>query len=258
MKDIKGLTNVLKEKISDNGPELLIGIGLAGMLSSTVMAVKATPKVHGMIEKEKEIRRLECEPELTKLDIIKMGTKPYLPAAIGYCASAACIIGANSVNNKRNAILLSAYKLGEKALTEYKDAVVEVIGDEKEKEVRDVVSRKRLDKEPLNTSEIIFTGKGDSLCYDMISGRYFKCDVDKINKAVNELNYTMLHDMYVSVNDFYELIGLDCISAGFDMGWNIDDGQVEIYYSAQITDDGQPCIVVNHKNSPKHGYSKIR
>lgn len=257
MSNFKGLTSIVKDKVSQNGPEILIGMGLAGMLSSTVLACKTTPKVHEMIEKEKEIRHLECESELTKMEIVKMSWKYYIPSALSYGLSAACILGANSINSKRNATLLTAYKIGEKALVEYKDAVVEVIGEEKEKEVRDVVSRKRINKEPINTSEIIFTGKGDSLCYDMISGRYFKGDVDKINKAVNELNYTMLHDMYVSVNDFYDLVGLDYISAGNEMGWNIDDGQVDIYYSAQITDDGQPCIVINHKNEPKHGFNKL-
>lgn len=257
MSNFKGLTSIVKDKVSQNSPEILIGMGLAGMLSSTVLACKTTPKVHEMIEKEKEIRHLECEPELTKMEIVKMSFKYYIPSALSYGLSAACILGANSINSKRNATLLTAYKIGEKALVEYKDAVVEVIGEEKEKEVRDVISRKRINKEPINTSEIIFTGKGDSLCYDMISGRYFKGDVDKINKAVNELNYTMLHDMYVSVNDFYDLVGLDYISAGNEMGWNIDDGQVDIYYSAQITDDGQPCIVINHKNEPKHGFNKL-
>lgn len=257
MGNFKGITNIIKDKISQNSPEILIGMGLAGMLSSTVLACKATPKVHEMIEKEKEIRHLESEPELTKLEVVKMAWRPYVPAAIGYGISAACILGANSINSKRNATLLTAYKIGEKALSEYKDAVVEVIGEEKEKEVRDKVSERRLkEKQPIQ-NEVVFTGKGDSLCYDTISGRYFRCDVDKINKAVNDLNFTMLNDMYVSVNDLYDLIGLSCVAAGHEMGWNIDDGKVEIYYSAQITDDGEPCIVLNYDNFPKHDYSKI-
>lgn len=257
MSKCKGLMNILKDKMSDNAPELLIGMGLAGMLSSTVMACKATPKVHEMIQKEKEIRRLENEPELTKMDVVKMAWKPYVPAVLSYGISAACILGANSVNNKRNATLLTACKLGESALREYKDAVIEVIGEEKEKEVRDVVSRRKVENRQPSTSEIIFTGKGDSLCYDMISGRYFRCDMDKINKAVNDLNFILLNDMYVSVNDFYELIGLSCNAAGFEMGWNIEDGKIDIYYSSQITEDGEPCIVINHNNFPKHDYDKL-
>lgn len=258
MSKFKGVSDILKDKISDNGPELLIGMGLAGMLSSTMMACKVTPKVNKMIEKEKEIRRLECEPEMTKVDILKMGWKPYVPAVISYGISAACILGANSINSKRNATLLTAYKIGERALIEYKDKVIEVVGNETESEIMDAVSRDRIKKEPINTGEVIFTGKGDSLCYDMISGRYFKCGVDKINRAVNDLNFIMINDMYVSVNDFYELIGLECIPAGFEMGWNIEDGKVDVHYSAQITEDGQLCLVINHSNFPKHEYKNLR
>lgn len=258
MGDFKGLLNIANEKITKNSPEILIGMGLAGMLSTTILACKVAPKVNSIIEEEKENRRLENEPEMTRMDKVKLSWKPYLPVAIGYSLSAACILGANSINSRRHATLLTAYKIGEKALIEYKDKVVEIIGEDKEKEIRDSISRDRLKKEPINHSEIIFTGKGESLCYDMISGRYFKCDVDKINKAVNELNFRMLSDMYVSVNDFYELIGLDCIASGFEMGWNIDDGKVDVYFSAQLTDDDQPCIVINHNNFPKHEYDRLK
>ena len=73
--DIKNLCNDIKGKATKHSPEILIGVGIAGMFSSVVMAVKATPKVYSAIEKEKEIRRLEEESELTKVDILKMSWK---------------------------------------------------------------------------------------------------------------------------------------------------------------------------------------
>jgi hypothetical protein len=258
MSKFKGISNILKEKISDNSPELLIGMGLAGMLSSTIMACKATPKVYEMILDERTIRHRNKEPEMTKRDVVKIAWKPYIPAAIGFGVSAACILGANSINSKRNATLLTAYKIGERALIEYKDKVVEVIGEERELEIRDAVSRDRIKKDPINSNGVIITGKGDSLCYDMIFGRYFRCDIDTINRAINDLNFTMINDMYVSVNDFYELIGLDCIPAGFEMGWNIGDGKIDVHYSTQITDDNQLCLVINFNNLPKNGYDRLR
>lgn len=257
MAKVKGLINVIKDKMSDNAPELLIGMGLAGMVSSTVLACKATPKAMELIEEEKAIREKEGLEEMTKLDMIKVAWKPYVPALVSYTASAAFIISANKVNSKRNATLLTACKLGESALREYKDAVVEVIGEEKEKEVIDVVSKRRVEAENPNECNVIVTGKGDSLCYDTISGRYFRCDMDKINKAVNDLNFRMLNDMYISVNEFYEEIGLSSIAAGYELGWNINDGKIDIYYSSQITDDGTPCLVLNQENFPKHDYNKF-
>ena len=74
--DIKNLLNDVKGKTIKHSPEILVGIGIAGMFSTVAMAVKATPKVYSMIEKEKEVRRLEEQPELTKVDIFKMAWKP--------------------------------------------------------------------------------------------------------------------------------------------------------------------------------------
>ena len=47
--------------------------------------------------------------------------------------STTCIIGANNVNAKRNAVLTTACHVSERALSEYRNKVVEVIGEEKEK-----------------------------------------------------------------------------------------------------------------------------
>ena len=105
--DIKKIRNSIVDTISDKSPEILIGFGLAGMLTSTILAVKATPKALDILEQE--------DRELSKVDKVKLTWKCYAPAAIGYCASAACIIGANSVNAKRNAVLAGAYKLSETA-----------------------------------------------------------------------------------------------------------------------------------------------
>lgn len=250
---ISELTKVFRKKVSEKSPEILMGAGIAGMLTSTVLAVKATPKVYEMIKEEEEY----LNDKLTPKEKVKIAWKPYLPAALTFGVSAACLIGSNHVKTKRGALLATAYSLSERALLDYKDKVIEVVGEDKEREIRDAVSRDRMNKEPMEESKVIVTGYGDSLCLDLISGRYFRCDMNKIQKAVNDLNYRLLNDLYASVNDFYELLGLGCIPTGFELGWNIEDGQLDIYYSAQITDDGQPCIVINHNNMPKANYQNL-
>lgn len=255
--NLSKLSKDIKNKISDHSPEILIGLGITGMLSSTIMAVKATPKVYGLLESEKEIRLLEGEPEMTKADIVKLVWKPYLPAAITFGVSAACLIGANSVNAKRNAVLTTAYHISERALAEYRDKVIEVVGEEKEHEIRDSISRDRIKKNPVATQEVIITGKGDNLCYDVISGRYFKSDIDKIQKVENILNKRMMNDIYCSLNEFYMELGLTCTDVGDDLGWNIDNGLIDLYFSSQLSEDGQPCLVINFTEPPKYGYSKL-
>ena len=246
--DIKKIRDNVVNTISDKSPEILIGFGLAGMLTSTVLAVKATPKALDILERE--------DRELSKVDKVKLTWKCYAPAAVGYCVSAACIIGANSVNAKRNAVLAGAYKLSETALLEYRDKVTEVLGEEKEKEIRDSIAEDRVNKAE-RKSEVIIAGKGDTLCYDMHSGRYFKSNMDEIKRKLNEINYKLMQDNILSVNDFYDQIGLDPISTGYDFGWLVDDGLIRLYFTSTLTEDGQPCLAVHFDNMPRMGYDRL-
>ena len=248
--DIKKIRDNVVNTISDKSPEILIGFGLAGMLTSTVLAVKATPKALDILAEQED-------RELSKVDKVKLTWKCYAPAAIGYCASAACIIGANSVNTKRNAVLAGAYKISESALLEYRDKVKEVIGEEKEKEIHAKIAEDRRCKEPENQGNVILTGKGDVLCYDMYSGRYFKSEMDEINAILNELNYKLMQDNLLALNDFYDALGLQPIATGYDHGWNVDEGLIKIYFTSTLADNGVPCLALHFDNLPRYGYDRL-
>ena len=253
----KGISNFIKtvgNKLSEHSPEILTGIGITGLLSTTVLAVKATPKALRLIDGKKEEYDTD---ELTNMEVIKTCWKCYIPAAVTASVSVACLIGANSVNNKRNAVLATAYKLSESAFSEYKEKVIETIGEKKEEEVRDKIAKDRIEKNPVNNNEVIITGKGDVLCYDVVSGRYFKSDVDKIRKAENTLNKKLMNDMYCSLNEFYDLIGLPFTQMGFDLGWNVNDSLVEIEFSTQLSEDDTPCVVIQYSVLPKCDYQHL-
>lgn len=252
--DISKLINSSKKKLTENAPEVLIGMGLAGMLTSTVMAVKATPKAMKIIEEEEDY----LNRDLSTAEKVKLAWKPYVPAAIGYCASAALIIKANNVNNARSAMFAGAYKLSERALLDYKDKVIETIGEEKEREISDKVMRDKV-REPRPTSyhanEVIY-GTGQCLCYDPISGRYFNSDMDKIRKIENDLNYRLMKENMVSLNEFYTELGMECSDMGFKYGWNIDEGLIEVRFTSTITDDNKLCLVVSFARSPRLDFDK--
>lgn len=253
----KGISNFIKtvgNKLSEHSPEILTGIGITGLLSTTVLAVKATPKALRLIDEKKEEYDTD---ELTNMEVIKTCWKCYIPAAVTASVSVACIIGANTVNNKRNAVLATAYKLSESAFSEYKEKVIETIGEKKEEEVRDKIAKDRIERNPVNNNEVIITGKGDVLCYDVVSGRYFKSDVDKIRKAENTLNKKLMNDMYCSLNEFYDLIGLPFTQMGFDLGWNVNDSLVEIEFSTQLSEDDTPCVVIQYSVLPKCDYQHL-
>lgn len=245
----------VKRFVSARSPEILTGIGIAGMITTTVLAVKATPKAMSLIEDKKNE---EWADELSPLDVVKVAWKPYIPAIVTGAVSVACIVGASSVNAKRNTALATAYKLSETALTEYREKVVETIGEKKEQIVRDKVAEERVKKNPVSKNEVIVTGNGKTLCFDPISGRYFMSSIEAIKRVENELNKQLIHDIfgYISLNDFYDELGLDRTIIGNDLGWNTDQ-LIDVSFSSQLNDNGEPSVVLDFLSTPKYGYDKF-
>ena len=246
----------LQASVVKHSPEILTGIGIAGMVSSTVLAVKATPKALKLIEAKKDELNVE---KLTVGETIKTTWKCYIPSAIASTTSIACLIGASSVHLKRNAMLATAYKISETALIEYKDKVVETIGEKKEKAIRDGLAKDRLEKVPVTSNNVIVTGGGETLCHDYYSGQYFKSDIDKIHKAVNEINRRIAtrYDHCASLNEYYNLIGLEDVGVGDKVGWNIDMSSLEVYPSAGLDSNNNPCLVISFNVDPVYGYEKL-
>ena len=252
--NISKIINEIQKAVIKHSPEILTGLGIAGMITTTVLAVKATPKALDLINDRKD--ELETE-KLPPTEVVKTAWKCYIPAAVTCVTSTACLIGASSVHLKRNAALATAYKLSESAINEYKDAVIDKLGEKKEQTIRDKVAEEKMKKNPVSSSEVFITEKGNTLCYDTISGRYFKSDIDRIKRAENAINKQLLDEMYVSLNDLYDELDLDHTKLGDELGWKIDDGLVELYFSSQLADDGTPCVVMDFTRAPKYNFSKL-
>lgn len=252
---LAGIAKDVQMFASKHSPEILTGIGIAGMITTTVLAVGATPKALRLMEEKK--KELETD-KLTPVEVVKTTWKQYIPATITGVTSVACLIGASRVSLKRNAALATAYKLSETALVEYREKVVDTLGEKKEQIVREKVAKEKIEKNPVSKNEVYITSKGETLFYEPVSGRYFKSDIELINRAVNELNRRMLTDIfgYISLNEFYDEVGLKHTSVGDELGWNVMKGMIKLEPYPQIADNGQPCIVLDFEVTPKYGYDK--
>lgn len=250
---LAGFAKSVQLTFAKHSPEILTGIGIAGMVSATVLAVKATPKAIKFINQAEN----EKNADLTKTETVKACWKVYIPAMATGAASIVCLIGASSVNAKRNAALAAAYTLSDTALREYKEKVVETIGEEQAQVIKEKVTEEKLKKDPVTKKEVYITDKGDVLCYDTISGRYFTSNMDQIEKSVNILNRQMLNEMYISLNDFYAEVGLSRVPIGDELGWKLDDGMINVDFDTHIADNGKPCLVVEYNITPKYGYDRF-
>lgn len=254
---IAGFFKSIELTAKKHSPEILTGIGIAGMITTTILAVGATPKALRLIEDE-EIRRSaetnECAP-LSNVEKVKTCWKCYIPAAVTGTASVACLVGASKVSLKRNAALATAYKLSETALTDYREKVIETIGEKKEKVVQEKVAEKKLEENPVNDKTVIITGRGDTLCFDPMSSRYFRSSIEKIKAAENKLNKDMIHSItgYCSLNDFYDELGISHTEVGDLVGWNTVR-LIDIDINAKVADNGEPCIAICYFNRPDYNF----
>lgn len=249
--NLKHVTKTIWSGMKKRSPEILTGVGIAGMVGTTIMAVRATPKAILLIN-EKEVE-LHVE-KLSVKETVKATWKCYIPAAITGITSIACLVGASSVSARRNAAIATAYTISESALREYREKVVETIGEKKERTVRDAIAKDKLDQNPVGNSEVIVTEKGNTLCYDIFSGRYFKSDVERLKRAENTINRQMLDEGSVCLNDFYYEIGLDETKVGHSLGWDNRKGLISLLFSSQLASDNTPCVVIDFNVAPSYDF----
>ncbi len=259
--DPKQLLTKAQLFLSNNSQQICTGVGVVGVVTTTVMAVKATPKacylidlaVEQKIGQDEDIDYCGLSPYnvgeevriLGLVDTVKAVWKCYIPTAIIGSLTIACFIAAYKNGSAKQAAIASAYSLAEKTLKDYQEKVTEIVGEDKEKEIRDAVAKKYLDQTSLE--EIIPFGNGVHLCYDSISGRYFKSDVETVRAKVNDFNHELNEDYYADLNYWYIILELPSVGIGHQLGWNANS-LMDITFSSQIAPNGEPCIVLDYGN----------
>lgn len=240
------------EKLAvDNSPAILTAIGVTGTVSTAYLTGKASVKAHRILEKQR--RNIS---DLTLREETKLTWKVFIPPVASGAATITCIICATRIGTRRAAAMAAAYSVSEKAWSEYKEKVVERLGADKEEKIRTEIAQKRMDENPVVQREVFITSNGDVLCYDTISGRYFTSNVEALRKAQNDINQRILMDMYASLYDFYDLIGLPTTPYSNEVGWNADV-LLDLEFSTVLATDGRPCLSVEYRLFPIRGYNRL-
>lgn len=241
-----------RKLVSDNSPAILTAVAVVGVVTTAVLVAKAAPQAHQDIQNEKS----ERTDEVDIIDQVKLTYKHYIPAAVVGSATIACIIGANTVSTKRSAALASAVGLSEFAFKEYRDKVVEHIGDKKETKIHDDVMQDVVRRNPVSEGSVIITGGGRSLFLDNYSKTYFESDMESVRRAANDINEQIFGQEYASLNDFYNRLSVPGSIVGDEVGWN-QLNKLEIRYSSCLTDDGRPCVTIDYRKNPVRDYHRF-
>ena len=246
----------LKKFFELKSPAILTGIGVAGVIVTAVASGKATLEARERIDVADVMAEARGET-LTKADKFKRVWTAYIPTAVSAAASITCILGAHNINVRRQAAMVVLYQVAERGFDEYREQVLQQIGENEERKIRDRVAEKQAKDTPLKSAEIYVTGTGSSLFFDSLSGRYFESDMERIRRAENDMNYLILHEMYGTLNQFYGKIGLSGTEMGEDVGWDTER-RLDILYTTMISDDNRPCMVINYRTKPVEDFGKWR
>ena len=259
---IASLAKSLERFTIAKSPAILTAVAVTGTVTTALLVGKASYKAATLIAEEENRRKVdhdlggtaELTPMETKEKVALVWTL-YIPAASTCTTTVVAMITANQIGTRRTAAMAAAYSLTEKAFGEYREKVVEKIGERKEGAVRDELAQDRVTANPVSSTQVIMTNSGDVLCFDQHSGRYFQSDMETLKKAVNDLNYKMLNESYASLNDFYDKIGLPILPTGEDLGWNTDN-KFDLSFSSVMSEDQRPCIAIDFMYGPFLNYYK--
>ena len=225
-----------------NAPTILTCMGGVGVVATTVMAVKATPKALTLLEEAKE----EKGEVLTELEVVKTIAPCYIPTILMGAATISCIFGANILNKRQQASLASAYALLSTSYKEYKDKVEEMMGEGANEQISNEIA-----KDHYKEIDISEEDDGLELFYDNFSGRYFRSTLFKVQQAEYYLNRELVMRDYVYLNEFYEWLGIEPIEAGYSLGWSKGlnlaaywQEWCDFSHSKVVMDDGLECHVI--------------
>lgn len=243
--------------LNKKSPEILVGVGIAGVVASAVLACVASTKVSKIIEEKDEALSViddakekgeefseEDTKKYTLITYVQAGVKfarLYAPSALLGAASITCILMSHSVMKKRHMALAAAYAAMDKSFSEYRGRVLERFGEEVEKEIR-----YNLKSQEIETTETDENGKEKKKkeTANVVSDDFSESDIGPYAKIFDELNdnwykdpernlfylkarQSQANDMlqargHLFLNEVYDLLGFPRTATGAVAGWVYD------------------------------------
>ena len=159
-----------------NAPTIIAATAAAGVVLTAVAAGKATIKAKKALEEIPEDADMKEKAKV----VAPIMAKPFLLGA----ATVACIFLSNHEHLKREAALAACYTLSSKALSEYEEKAVEIVGKKKAREIKDKIAENAVESNQ-PTESMINDEDGKVLCLDKWTGKYFRSKIEDIDRVQN-------------------------------------------------------------------------
>lgn len=244
-------------KIKKASPEIMVVAGVVGVVTSTVMACKATTKVNDILEETRKqvddvhnvldsdvVSEDEYTNDDAKKDLAIIYTqtgvkliKLYAPSVIVGALSITGILASHKILKKRNVALTAAYATIDRSFKEYRGRVVERFGKELDRELRynikaQEIEEKTVDKDGNETVEKKTISVVDPNMYSDYA-RIFdngsmgwtkdpEYNLMFLKLQQNQANDRLRAQGYLFLNDVYDMLGIPRTKAGQIVGWIYD------------------------------------
>ena len=248
-------------KLKKHSPEILIVTGVIGIVTSTVMACKATTKVNDIVDETKDMvdkihdavenkKHTSDGEEYTQevankdLTIVYAQTglkfvKLYGPAVAIGIASIGCIVGSNHILRKRNIALAAALTAMETSFKEYRGRLIDRFGKDLDRELRFGIKAKEVEEKVVNekgkettvtkTVEVVDPNAIHSI-YSVVfcegnSGWTRNAELNKVFliQQQNYANDKLKLNGVLTLNEVYDMIGAPRTAYGQIAGWVYTD-----------------------------------
>ena len=236
-----------------NSSTILTYIGAVGVIGTAVLTAKATPKAVAMLDKARE----EKGEDLTVLEKVNVAGPAYIPAVVAGVSTIACIFGANALNKRQQASLMSAYALVNNSYQDYKAKVKEIQGEEVAERVQEEIAKDKFEvmttMEPMHEEEVLF--------FDDFSMQFFYSTIEDVLNAERRFNDNFMMSGSACLNEFYDMLGIGRIDAGYQLGWAARSGNydlglstIEFQHQKMIVGDDVECYAIIMHDLPVEGY----
>ena len=218
----------LKKILGWHSAFILTCIAGAGVIATSVSAAQGGMKASKLFTEAGDNGE-----ELTVKDKIAIAVPVYFPALMFGATTIACIFGANVINKKQQATLLGVYTITKRSFEEYRQKLIELHGEEADTEIRESIARQHCNYHQLGLDV------PDQKCIfvDPISGRVIKRYEREIMDAEYHLNRNFVLRGFVSLNEFWEFLGLPKTDQGEKIGWSIDGGCYWLDFEHHLLED---------------------
>ena len=234
---------VIQKFVKENSPVILSVVAGVGTIATAYLASKASFKAAEVIRESEHKAGVAEDRKQRVKERTKLVWKLYIPTAISAVGTVGCVVASNRVSLSKTLAAQSAFAVSQQAFAEYRDKVVEQIGDHKATAIRDKVAEDKVLNNP--PSALIVSGPGNVLCCELYTGRYFTSDMESLKKARNEVNAKALKHDYATLDDLYHILELQRTSVSNDLGWG-SERMMELEFTTVMTPDGRPCLAFDY------------